>query len=199
MSISSLCENLVALLTAELDYNSEKKEIMAYAIETVLLFLIGALLVVFLGFILNALLTTIFAVFFGGSLRRLSGGAHFNSPLKCMIIGSAIYALLGFLSGLLVSSGLTDKIFLVPALLVSFLLVAFLAPADSEAKPIHSRSFKIKLKIAAILFVGISSLAVIYTDNDTLSVSATLGILYQSITLLPHINTQFMKGRSVLP
>lgn len=197
MSISNLSEKLVALLTDELDYNSEKKEIMAYAIETALLFLIGALLVVFLGFILNALLTTIFAVFFGGSLRRLSGGAHFSTPLKCMIIGSVTYALIGFLSGLLVHSGLIDKIYLVPALLVSFLLVAFLAPADSEAKPIHSRSFKIKLKIAALLFVGISLLVVIYTNNKALSISATLGILYQSITLLPHFNTQFIKGRCV--
>lgn len=195
MSISSLSEKLAAQLADELDYNSEKKEIIAYAMETALLFLIGVLLVVFLGYILNALLTTIIAVFFGGSLRRLSGGAHFNSPLKCMIIGSVIYALIGFLSGLLVHFGLTDKLYLVPALLIAFLLVTLLAPVDSEAKPINSQSFKIKLKIAAILFVGVSLLVVTYTDNTALRVSATLGILYQSITLLPYFNTQFMKEK----
>jgi accessory gene regulator B len=194
MSIHSLSAKLAAQLANELNYSGEKEEIIAYAIETALLFAIGLILVLLLGFILNALSATILVVLFGGLLRRLSGGAHFNSPLKCMFIGSVVYALLGFLSELLFHSGITDKILLIPVLVVCLLMVALLAPVDSAAKPIQARSFKVKLKIAAILFVGISLSIVIISDYSILNVSVTLGILYQCVTLLPYFNSPSIRG-----
>ena len=73
-------------------------------------------------------------------------------------------------------------------LLISFLLVAFLAPVDSEAKPIHSSSLKFKLKISSMVFIIVSYLIIHFVDSPVLSVSAILGVSYQSITLLPIFN-----------
>jgi accessory gene regulator B len=183
-----LSRNLTNIIANELDYNEDKKEIIAYGIETVLLTIIGWFLLIFFGYALNALIPIVVAALFGGALRKLSGGAHFNSPLKCLTFGTAVYCSTGVLAKKLVEYNLIDKYFLIFCLLISFLLVAFLAPVDSEAKPIHSRSFKTKLKVSSMIFVLISLLIVTLTDNILLNISAVLGVLYQSITLLPVLN-----------
>lgn len=188
MNINSVSNKLTDVITKELNYSEDKKEIIAYSIETAFLFIIGSLLIMVIGYILNAFWAAVYAAIFGGLLRRVSGGAHFNSPLKCMIFGSVIYGLIGFLAMKLIDHGLINNYFLILILLISFLLVSVLAPVDSEAKPIHSGSFKTKLKIASILFIIMSILIVSLINNPVVSISAVLGLFYQSITLLPLFN-----------
>jgi accessory gene regulator B len=188
MSINSFSNKLTDVITNELDYSEDKKEIIAYAIETACLFIIGSLLIMLIGYILNAFWAAVYAAVFGGLLRRVSGGAHFNSPLKCMIFGSVIYGLIGFFAMKMIDLGLINNYFLLLILLFSLLTVSVLAPVDSEAKPLHSGSFKTKLKAASIIFIIVSYLIISLINNPVLSISAVLGIFYQSITLLPLFN-----------
>ena len=184
----NISNKLTEVITNELDYNEDKKEIIVYAIETSLLFILGSFLIMLLGYALNALIPALVAAIFGGLLRRVSGGAHFNTPLRCLTMGSISYALIGVLTKKLVNYDLTNQPILIIILLVSFLLIAFLAPVDSESKPIHSSSLKVKLKISSMLFVIVSFLIISFIDNKLVSVSAVLGVFYQSITLLPIFN-----------
>ena len=184
----NISNKLTEVITNELNYSEDKKDIIAYAIETALLFALGSFLIILLGYAFNVLLPAVFAAIFGGLLRKLSGGAHFNTPLKCMFFGSITYGLIGVLVKQSIDYDLTNKYILIFSLLVSFLLVAFLAPVDSEAKPIYSRKLKIKLKISSMVFLIISYLLISFVDNKVFSISAVLGVFYQSITLLPMFN-----------
>ena len=189
MNFSEKISNkLTEVITNELDFNEDKREIIAYAIETALLFLLGSFLIILLGYAFNALLPTVFAAIIGGLLRRVSGGAHFNTPRKCLIFGSIIYSFIGVSAKKLVDYDFTNKYILIFILLVSLFIVAFLAPVDSVAKPIHSSSLKVKLKTSAIVLVTVSIVFVSLTHNTLLSVSAVLGVVYQSLTLLPIFN-----------
>jgi len=184
----NVSNKLTEVISNELDYNEDKKEIIAYAIETALLFVIGWLLIILLGYAFNALLSVVIAAFFGGSLRRVSGGAHFKTPIKCLAVGAIIYSAIGVLAKKLVDCHLINQYVLIIVLIISFLIVVFLAPVDSEAKPIHSSSFKYKLKILSMVFVTVAFIIVLVGNNALVNVSAVLGILYQSITLLPIFN-----------
>ncbi|MCO1602191.1 accessory gene regulator ArgB-like protein [Desulfosporosinus nitroreducens] len=186
----NISNRLTELITNELNYNEDKKEIITYAIETALLFALGSLFLIVLGYSFNALMPTVNAAVFGGLLRRVSGGAHFNTPLKCLGFGSIVYISIGMLSKKIVDYDLTNQYVLISCLLVSLLLVAFLAPVDSEAKPIHSSSLKFKLKIASMVFVIISFLLISFIDNKLVNVSVVLGVVYQSLTLLPIFNRE---------
>lgn len=189
MNFSDCISNkLMEVITKELDYNDDKKEIIVYAIETAFLFILGSLLIIILGCAFNALMPTVIAAVFGGLLRRVSGGAHFNAPIKCLAFGAIIYSSLGVLAKRLVDYGFANQYILMISLLLVFLLVAFLAPVDSEAKPIHSSSFKFKLKISSLVLIIIVFLIINLVDNPAISVSAVLGVSYQSITLLPVFN-----------
>lgn len=179
---------LTELITKELNYNDDKKEIIAYAIETALLFILGFLFLILLGYYFNVLIPTIIAAISGGFLRRVSGGAHFNTPLKCLSFGSIVYTSIGVLANALIENDLINEFILILSLLVSLILVVFLAPVDSESKPIYSKSLKLKLKILSIVFVILSILLITLQNNKLISVSVVLGVVYQCLTLLPIFN-----------
>jgi len=188
MNFEGISHKLTHVLAKEADYSSEQKEIMAYAIETMLLSFVGAFLIVVIGYFLNALFSAVIAASFGGILRRLSGGAHFNTPTKCLVFGAIIYSLIGVLAQTMIDHHFVSQLGFMSILLLSFLIVAILAPVDSESKPIHSQSLKKKLRLGSLVFIGLSSFMVFISGSETLIVSATLGIMYQSLTLLPIFN-----------
>lgn len=195
MRFSDITARITNLITNELNYSDEKKEIITYAVETALLSVFGTLLLVVFGYLVNALEPAMMAALFGVLLRRVSGGAHFNTPLKCLLIGALIFTALGILAKILVAYDVLNATFQLLILLVSFILVALLAPVDSVAKPIHSGKLRISLKISSLIFIGLSFLMITFTHDKLLNVSAILGLLYQSITLLPIFNR---KGGDVL-
>ncbi|MDP4126739.1 MAG: accessory gene regulator B family protein [Bacillota bacterium] len=183
-----ISRKLANSLTTELGYNDDKGEIISYAIETALLAILGALLIVVLSYVLNVFLSTVIAAAFGGLLRRVSGGAHFNTPYKCLAFGAIIYCALGILAVRIVEYNLANTYFLLLLLLVALLIVYYLAPVDSEAKPIHSKTLKMKLKTLSVVFVIISLVIIQSSSNQLFTVSAVLGVIYQCITLLPIFN-----------
>lgn len=188
MNFTTVSKILTNGITKDLNYNDDKKEIIAYTIETVLLSICGIFLIVIWGYLLNALVPVAIAAVFGGILRRLSGGAHFNMPLKCLLFGSIIYSLIGLLAKMLINYKLSNQNFLVLILIIALLIVAILAPVDSQSKPIHSLALRRKLKISSMIFIIASILVLLNSTNMLINVSAALGVFYQSITLLPIFN-----------
>lgn len=188
MNLSKVSGRLTNIITNELDYSEEKKEIITYAIEIAFLTLLGTFLIIIFGYLTNSLMPVISVAAFGGLLRSMSGGAHFNNPIKCLFFGAIMYSAIGVLTKELVAYNLIDKYVLIFIILISFLLVSFLAPVDCEAKPIHSRSLRFKLKISSMFFVMVLFLISYFSDNELFNVSAVIGVFYQSITLLPIFN-----------
>ncbi|BAE86202.1 hypothetical protein DSY4413 [Desulfitobacterium hafniense Y51] len=171
-----------------MDYDEDKKEIIAYAIETSLLAIIGTLLLILFAMIINVLKSALIAAVFGVLLRRVSGGAHFSTPTKCLVFGAVLYTILGFLAQNFVQYQLIPDYMIWLSLAISLLIVAFLAPVDSESKPIHSKSLRKKLKASSVGFVVIAFIVGLVSTDPLLNVSMCLGILYQSLTLLPLFN-----------
>ena len=126
ISLNKMSNNLTNIITKDLDYNEDKKEIIAYSIETSLLAVIGTLLLILFAFIANALKPALIAALFGVALRKVSGGAHFNTPTKCLIFGAIVYTLLGFLAQTLIKYQLNYDYLLWISLASSFLIVIIL-------------------------------------------------------------------------
>ncbi len=188
MKLTEFSERLSDSLASELSYDEEKKEIMAYGLETVVLAVIGIAAVLIMGLLFKAFLPTLVAIVFGGSLRKVSGGAHLNTPVKCIALGAVVYSLLGVAAKELIKYDLYNIYVLFLGLGISLVVIILLAPVDSEAKPIHSLSFRRKLKAASIAFIGIGFAVLLFSHNPLVNTSAVLGIFYQSMTLLPVFN-----------
>jgi len=188
VNFSGISERLAHNISAELNYSEDKKEIVAYGIESTILTVIGFIAVLLVAYPLNALLPAATAAIFGGSLRKLSGGAHFNTPLKCLVFGTLVYSFIGVISKGIIKANLysTGTLFLV--LIISLVIIVRLAPVDCEAKPINSLSFRKNLKIASSVFIVFVCVVVLLSNNSLLNTGAVLGIVYQTITLLPVFN-----------
>lgn len=185
----NISNKLTEIITNELDFNNDKKEIIAYAIENSLLFLLGIFSLVLLGVFSNALIAILVAATFGGLLRRVSGGAHFNTPSKCLVFGSLIYTSIGILAKKIVEYKLfSSEEALYIILSICLLMIVLLAPVDSESKPINSIKLKQTLKIISIVFIIMTFIVVYLTENFLFSISAVMGVFYQCVTMLPLFN-----------
>lgn len=183
LKISTFLSNII---TKDLDYSDEKKEIITYAIEMIILTSIGFLAILAVAFLFNAVYPAAIAAVFGGILRRVSGGAHFNTPFKCLAIGALVYGIIGIFSKYTYIFLPSNLIYLV--FLLALLITGYYAPVDSKEKPINSKNLRRNLKIASIAFILIS-IFFAYKSSDLLFVTSMLfGITYQAISLLPILN-----------
>lgn len=188
INLDEVSNNLADIITRDLDFDEEKKEVIIYAIETSLLTILGTLLLILFALIAGVLKGALIAAVFGVLLRRLSGGAHFNTPTKCLVFGAIVYSILGVLAQKLVEYQLASDLFLWVSLGLSLGIVSALAPVDSENKPIHSSKLKRTLHRLSVGFVLITIVISIISSNTPFNVSMCLGVLYQSLTLLPIFN-----------
>ncbi len=195
MSLSEISERLSAIITKELDYSDDQKEIVAYGLESFFLALIGFLAILFVALLFNALFPAAIAAIFGGILRKLSGGAHFKTPLKCLTLGAVVYSLIGVLAQKFIYHDLYSFNILLLILVLAIIIVAIFAPVDCESKPIHSPVFRKKLKIASLSFVVLTLAMVFLSPNILINTSAVLGVGYQTITLLPMLNKKKKEGK----
>lgn len=183
--ISQVISNVIA---KELNYDEEKKEIIAYSIEYLILQILGFVPIIFLGYIFNVLAAALTAAIFGGVLRKFSGGAHFNSPNICLLFGAIVYTAIGKIAVEINKMPGFNFNFILILLIFSLLIVYRLAPVDSPAKPIHSKDFKRRLKLLSVVVVFISFILILIIDNQIFKISSALGIIYQTTTLLPLFN-----------
>lgn len=188
MNLSNLSNQISETIVMETKLDNEKKEILSYAIETVILSITGTLLVIIVSYIFHVMIPALIATFFGGSLRRLSGGAHFNTPFKCLMSGAIIYTFIGFISEQAIRLELVQMKFGLPFLVFCLITVGILAPVESLGKPIHSKRLRRTLKIMSIVYVLVVLVVLNFTQISLIKVSSLLGITYQCITLFPIFN-----------
>ncbi|NLI91582.1 MAG: accessory gene regulator B family protein [Peptococcaceae bacterium] len=194
MNLSEISQRLSDTITEELDYSDEKKEIVAFGLESLFLSIVGFFAILLVAFFFDALIPTAISAVFGGLLRKVSGGAHMNTPLKCLTFGAVIYSTLGVITQKLIQHNLYNFHIAFILLFMSLLIVAFLAPVDCEAKPIISQKLKKNLKIISVGFVTFAIAVIFFCNNQLLNTSVVLGIGYQTLTLLPVFNKKKKEG-----
>lgn len=185
---TKIIETVSNSISKELDFDEEKKEIIAYSLEYCFLQIFGFIPIIILGYLFGVLKATLIASIFGAILRKFSGGAHFNSPLLCLLFGASIYTIIGKVSVEIGQIPNFNSNILFILLFIALITVYRFSPVDSPAKPIHSEDFKKRLKCLSVAFIIITIILLYFIDSLTFRISASLGILYQTLTLLPLFN-----------
>ena len=178
-------------LISELNYPDEKKDIIAYAMDSVILMVAGFAMVMAVGFLLDVPGATFFAILAGDLLRKASGGAHFAAPLPCLLFSAVTYPLVswaGVQAFYLWGERPVYYVILLCICMVCLVIVSILAPVDCEAKPIISPTFRKKLKYASILLVLFFSIVALLYKETYVGISLVGGLTFQSMTLLPFFN-----------
>ncbi|MDI6871061.1 MAG: accessory gene regulator B family protein [Bacillota bacterium] len=169
-------------------FSEERRDLLAFGVTYILLFVIDTLTVVLAGILVGAFGLTLVVALTSAVFRSLTGGAHFSDPWTCAIASAVIAAGLGSLA-----AALTD---IVPFWLMGIVLVVAglagvtihrYAPVDSPAKPISPPQ---KAKLRRVSWVALAGWVIImgcvlYRGGSSLVAASALGLIWQVGTLTP--------------
>jgi accessory gene regulator B len=218
--IETLAHNIAKKIAVQLDYDDEKKAVIAYGLIAILQMAMIFILISTIGIIFDFWFECMIIYLSVGFIRKSTGGAHSKTMNGCIIISVLSITLLSALSRFLldiplhtnVNLGITFVIFL-----ISFIVFYIRVPVDSPNKPIvkaekikrlRKQSFFILtiFFILSIIFIMVSThIARFYS----IAFSIRLAMLWQVLTLTKtgiailekvdsKINTIFNKDRLAL-
>lgn len=191
MAYTAFSTRISSYLAREMKYPEEKREVLAYAVESLLLTIAGFILIMAVGFVLGVPVETFFAAAAGGLLRKASGGRHMSTPARCLATGALTYPPAALLASKAFNLWGGTAGFLVAVVVLSFACLAMIyrfAPVDSPAKPIVSPDFRKKLHRLSLFFAVVLLFPALFNHDTGWGVSIIGGLTLQSASLLPVLN-----------
>lgn len=178
-------------LAASHNLSEEKEEILAYSIELLVLNLANLVLTLLVGYLIGAFFETSLCVLTILVFRQIAGGAHSDSPWRCLLITVTILPLLGYIAKVLALKGqyFQDVLTIIVAIL-SFAMFYLFAPADTPKAPVSNKRKKFFKKVS-FLVLAISLLAVYllhfssFVVKNNIQMSVTLALFWISFILSP--------------
>jgi len=175
-------------LVSELGLNEEKIAVANYGLQTIIYTMLGFLIVFMISTLLGVTKTAMAAMLAAALLRNFSGGAHCSTPIKCLMLTSVIFPVLGMFS--IILTPMLKEYIIYSIIIVSLfglLSVLVWAPVDTPNKPISLKKQKKQLKSISIIVLLVLIILLTLLGNDYLEIkiAVQLGVLWQSLMLWP--------------
>lgn len=191
MSYLAFSKRLAGYLTGKTGLATEKRDVLAYIIEVLVINLANVIAALMLGAFLGVLRGTVACLVAAALFRQTAGGAHSESPWRCAVVTVAVFPALARLAAFLSKYAQTAFIDILAAVAVAagFLTVILLAPVDSPNAPVLSPLRRKKLKVLSLaVFMIISAAAIILRRSDwvyapEISVCLVLSVIWVSFML----------------
>ncbi|AYE35864.1 accessory regulator AgrB [Clostridium septicum] len=149
-----LSQNIAERISQELNFESDKKEVIEYGIFAILQIILSIISVLIIGAFLNVMLESFITTITIALLRKYSGGAHASSPTRCTFIGTIISVAIPLMLKNVNDLNIVGIIVFL-SFILSYYLVYKLAPVDSIFKPIKKEEKIKRLKKGSIIIVSI--------------------------------------------
>lgn len=194
--MEKLSKSIATKLAADLDYDNDKKEVLAYGAFALIQMLVSVVLVMVFGYLFNVVIEALIISFTASILRKYSGGVHASSPNTCTFLGIVVCVGFGLIIKLLLAPLLITKV-LIPMVIVVFMwsyyMLNKLAPVDTPNKPIKREEKRKRMKKGSLILLGAYFLVILinliiyltFSLNVFLvySICIIFGILWQVFTL----------------
>jgi accessory gene regulator B len=187
-------------LARELELERQKEIEMTFGLELLLAAGLKFGCIVVLAYFFGIFRETMVLVLTAGIFRVVSGGEHCQAFYRCLIGGTVVFLLLGYLAKVLMSvtryEGTTFLIVLVSFMLVTAIISKY-APGDTEDKPITEEFEIIRFKrlslLVAVGFFIMVVLFLIFEVYTELILPVIMGLLWQVFTITP-LGYRFIRG-----
>lgn len=184
--------NAVAVNVDNVD--STQKEVIAYTVTQLLGEFIKIALMAVIACVFDVWKLLLIAIFSMAIYRVPSGGVHCKGHISCFVISSLLFFGNVVLS-MFARGPYLDYIY-IAIFLINIPVIHFLAPADTEMKPIVSKKLRKTLRIISYIAMTVTILLGRFVITDiTIRNIFIFGTLFQSITMLPFmyklVNTKY--------
>lgn len=185
--VADLARSLGNRLAGALELPVEAAERAAYALELLFLDVLTLLAITGFSFLAGVFAPALAATATIMVMRTFSGGAHSDSPWRCLIVSTVLALGLGFL-GRAAGPLLTPTVLhsLLGAITIPGLIVVIRhAPADTPAKPIPPRQAKVLKGLALVLLLLWCAGAVLLPVRRDLLAASMGGMIWQIFSVTP--------------
>jgi len=166
------------------DIDDNQKEIISYTVIQLIGEFAKIAIMIIIAHLLNITGYFLLSIFGTGFYRIPSGGVHTKSHIQCFLLTALLFFGNVFLA--IISKNLyLDPLYII-IFIFNIIVISWLAPADTEMKPIISKKQRRTLKI--ISYIMMSGLMLIgrFLIQDTIIRNILIyGTAIQSITMLP--------------
>lgn len=185
--LARLARRIGERLAVALELPETAAERAAFALESLFLFVLTSAAILAAAALCGVFWPALAAAVTGAFLRKLSGGAHFSTPWRCILVSTLLAILFG-LAGRLLSPFLARAPLAAVVCATAFAAAAVLsryAPAETPAKPIPEPQRK-TLKALSLLFLAawMPGMLLLPLGRDLLAAS-TIGLAWQVFSITP--------------
>jgi len=165
----------------KLNSSDDEKVVYAYSIEILMSLLLNLLILSSAAYILNKKLE----LFFFSGLRTFAGGYHARTHMECIFLSFSIFVISAMCGTYLKQYG---EIILVFGVIFSIFMVFWLAPSETENKPLSKNEIKKYKAISRIIVITLSlSAAALYfirVKTGYIYITAVVAMVIESVSLL---------------
>lgn len=172
-------------LSLKLGSSDNDKEVFVYSLEVILSLLANICILTVVAFLIGKVTELVtFTIFFSG-LRVYAGGYHAKTHLECLSLTLIIFLISALSNTYLTAYG---EIILVFGVVFSMTMVFWLAPAETENKPLGKTERK-KYRLISRIIVTVLSLAAvtlyfIRVSTGHIYITAVVAMMIESVSLL---------------
>jgi len=166
------------------DISPDQKEIIQYTIVQLLGELVKILIMFAIAFYFGVAHLLLIAIFSMAIYRTPAGGVHSKSHIACFLTSSILFFGNVILS-LVVNVPYLDVIY-IAIFLFNSVVIYFLAPADTEMKPVISKKQRRNLRIMSFVCMVLTMVIGRFVITDLVIRNIFIfGTFIQSVTMLP--------------
>lgn len=191
MSDTSFQERMTSRLTERHSLKSDHAEAAVFGMEVLGITLLNLICVLLVGLLLHVLKETVLMLFIMGPLRYFGGGAHSESPWKCLVVTAVVFPALALFAVRLAAlpAPVIQFILCISSCLLLFSVIRF-APAENKHSPILTRQRWLFLqrgaRISALFIVSVvTGWYFLYAPPAPYILAASLVFLWFSFILCP--------------
>ena len=186
--IEKICTFLTNRIRKEMpEIDDEKAEVINYGLQNI----VGEIPKIFITFgiayifgIFELTLFTFVALFL---YKGASGGIHLKTHIGCILLTTAFYCIIPFVSQYFVLDGIVKIFTIILAWIWGMIMIKLYAPADTESVPILEEKVRKKKKIVSYITYTLGLFAALVIQNSTITNILILANVIQTITI-----TKFM-------
>ena len=186
--IDKICTFLTNRIRKEMpEIDDDKAEVINYGLQNI----IGEIPKIFITFGIAYLLgifeLTLFTFISLFLYKGASGGIHLKTHIGCILLTTAFYCIIPFVSQYFVLDGIVKIFTIILAWIWGMIMIKLYAPADTESVPILEEKVRKKKKIVSYITYTLGLFAALVIQNSTITNILILANVIQTITI-----TKFM-------
>lgn len=186
--IEKICTFLTNRIRKEMpEIDDEKAEVINYGLQNI----VGEIPKIFITFgiayIFRIFELTLFTFVVLFLYKGASGGIHLKTHIGCILLTTAFYCIIPFVSQYFVLDGIVKIFTIILAWIWGMIMIKLYAPADTESVPILEEKVRKKKKIVSYITYTLGLFAALVIQNSTITNILILANVIQTITI-----TKFM-------